>query len=41
MGSGAHERKSQSNYVKENDKTYFDGDADARNVGVRFSNKIM
>lgn len=28
MGSGAHERKSQSNYVKANDKNYFDGDVE-------------
>ena len=41
MGSGAHERKSQSNYVKANDKNYFDVDADERTVGVSFSNKIM
>ena len=41
MGSGAHERKSQSNYVNANDKNYFDGDVDARTVGVSFSNKIM
>ena len=31
MGSGA-QRKSQSNYVKANDKNYFDGDVDARTV---------
>ena len=41
MGSGAHERKSQSNYVKANDKNYFGGDIDERAIGSSFSDKIV